>query len=127
MTTSHEESTGSARPWWPAMRAGLRLRCPRCGIGRLFAGFLTIAPACAHCGHDLSVYRTDDAPAYFTILIVGHIVVPLVLMVERGVAPPLWLHAAVWLPLTIGLSLAFLPRLKGAVLAVQWATRSAES
>lgn len=72
----------------------------------------------------LEPFRADDAPAYFTILVVGHIVVPLVLALERyGEQPPLWFHAALWLPLSVILALLLLPRFKGAVIALLWAHR----
>lgn len=71
----------------------------------------------------LEAYRADDAPAYFVIFIVGHIVVPLVLMVEKLWEPALWVHAMLWMPLSIGLSLLLLPRVKGAVIGLLWALR----
>ncbi len=81
---------------------------------------------CPACGLGLEPYRADDAPAYFTIFIVGHIVVPLVLVFERlADQPPLWLHALLWLPLSVVLSLLLLPRIKGAVIALLWAHRIA--
>ena len=77
---------------------------------------------CPSCDLALEPYRADDAPAYFTIFAVGHIVVPLVLMVERyGDQPPLWFHALLWLPLSVILALSLLPRIKGAVIALLWA------
>ena len=68
-------------------------------------------------------HRADDAPPYFTIVIVGHIVVPLLMTVELTYAPPLWLHLLLWLPLTAILSLALLPCVKGAIVGLQWAHR----
>ncbi len=65
--------------------------------------------------------RADDAPAYFVILIVGHIVVPLALVVEVAYAPPYWLHAVLWLPLTLGLAIGLLQPVKGAIVGWQWA------
>ncbi len=82
-----------------------------------------MAPACGDCRAGFEPYRADDAPAYFVIFIVGHIVVPLVLMVEKVWEPALWVHAALWMPLSIGLSLGLLPRVKGAVIGVLWALR----
>jgi uncharacterized protein (DUF983 family) len=73
------------------------------------------------CGEDFSHHRTDDAPAYFVILIVGHLVVPWVLVVEEVFAPSYWVHAAIWLPLIIGLSLGLLQPVKGTIVAWQWA------
>jgi uncharacterized protein (DUF983 family) len=105
----------------PAMARGALCRCPNCGKGRLFDGYLTVRHECAVCGEELYHHRADDAPPYFTILIVGHIIVSLVLAVEIEFAPPLWLHALLWIPLTISLSLALLRPIKGAVVGLQWA------
>jgi uncharacterized protein (DUF983 family) len=80
-----------------------------------------VREACPGCGEALHHHRADDAPAYFTILIVGHVIVGAVLPVERAFAPPLWLHALLWGPLTLALTLVLLPRIKGAVVALQWA------
>jgi uncharacterized protein (DUF983 family) len=104
-----------------ALRRGLRCRCPNCGEGRLFRAYLKVVDRCAVCGEDYSHHRADDAPAYFVILIVGHIVVPLVLIVEEGFAPPYWVHLALWPPLILGLSLGLLQPVKGAIVAWQWA------
>lgn len=113
----------AARDWLPALRRGWAGRCPSCGSRTLFTAYLKMAPACTSCGTDLEHYRADDAPAYFVIFIVGHIVVPLVLLVEKLYAPALWVHALLWLPLSTGLSLGLLPRVKGAVIGVLWALR----
>jgi uncharacterized protein (DUF983 family) len=113
------------RALWPALRRGLAGRCPSCGKGRMFRSYLKVHPHCESCGLDLAAFRSDDAPPYFTILIVGHIVLPAILMLERVVELPLWLLAAIWIPSTLALTLGLLPRVKGAVIAVQWATRSA--
>ena len=112
--------------FWTCVWRGWRGLCPRCGEGRLFSGFLKMRSHCPVCDLGLEPYRADDAPAYFTIFIVGHIVVPLVLAFEKyGQEPPLWLHAALWLPLSVGLALFLLPRIKGAVIALLWAHRIA--
>jgi uncharacterized protein (DUF983 family) len=104
-----------------ALKRGWRGRCPRCGEGALFGAFLKMRSHCPTCGQVFEPYRADDAPAYFTILAVGHIVVPLVLVLERyGNQPPLWFHALVWLPLSVLLALLLLPRIKGAVIALYW-------
>ncbi|MFN4283578.1 MAG: DUF983 domain-containing protein [Alphaproteobacteria bacterium] len=105
-----------------AMR-GLRRRCPRCGEGASFRGYLKIAAHCPACGVDLGSYRADDAPPYVTIFIVGHIVVPAMLLLEQSAHPATWVHMALWLPLTLALTLALLPAVKGALLGVQWALR----
>jgi uncharacterized protein (DUF983 family) len=112
---------------WPAMRNGLASRCPRCAEGHLYRAFLKINTTCAHCGLDLESYRADDAPAYFTIAIVGHIVVPAMLVLEQTIAPESWVHWALWLPVMLVLALGLLPRVKGAVMGVNWAVdRSAD-
>lgn len=111
------------RPLWQAVRRGFMLRCPKCGKGKLFRAFLKVADTCPHCGEELFHHQADDAPPYFTILIVGHIVVPLMLAVELEYLPPIWIHVAIWPTLTLGLSLLLLPRIKGAVVGLQWAAR----
>ena len=108
------------------MRRGWRGRCPRCAEGPLFGAFLKMRSHCPTCGLVLDPYRADDAPAYFTIFAVGHIIVPLVLILERyGNQPPLWFHAVLWLPLSVVMALILLPRIKGAVIALLWAHRIA--
>jgi uncharacterized protein (DUF983 family) len=103
----------------PVVR-GLFGRCPQCGEGHMFRAFLKVADSCPHCGEELYHHRADDFPAYCVILVVGHVIVTLALAVETEYAPPLWLHAAIWLPATIGLSLALLQPFKGAIVALQW-------
>jgi uncharacterized protein (DUF983 family) len=109
------------RDWMRAMLNGFRLRCPACGAGRLFGRYLKVHDACPGCGEALHHHRADDAPPYFTILIVGHVVVGAILPVERAFMPPLWVHGALWLPLAVAMSLWFLPRIKGAIVGLQWA------
>jgi uncharacterized protein (DUF983 family) len=103
-----------------AMRRGVLGRCPCCGEGRIFAGYIAPAASCESCGLDLARYRTDDAPSYFTILIVGHMVVPLMLALEMARHPPAALQLAVWLPATLLLTLVLLPRVKGALVGLLW-------
>ncbi len=105
-----------------AMWRGFRGRCPNCGQGRLFRAFLKVVERCEVCGTELFHHRADDAPPYFVILITGHIVVPIALLVETELGPPLWVHAAIWGPLTIALALALLQPVKGAIVGWQWAT-----
>jgi uncharacterized protein (DUF983 family) len=103
-----------------AMLRGFFQRCPRCGSGAMFGRFLTVNAQCPSCGLELHHQRADDAPPYFTILIVGHIVVPLLLMLEQRAAPPSWVHMVVWMPVILVLSLWLLPRVKGALIGLQW-------
>jgi uncharacterized protein (DUF983 family) len=87
----------------------------------MFSSYLGIQPKCPHCGEALHHQKADDAPPYFTIFIVGHTVIPLMLVVEKMWRPDLWVHFALWLPLTLGLTLWLLPRTKGATVGLQWA------
>ena len=111
------------RPIGRSLLAGLKCKCPNCGDGAIFDGYLTIRDACPDCGQELHHHQADDAPPYFAITIVGHIVVSLVVIVESQYRPALWIHAALWIPLTIMLALAFLRPIKGAIVAYQWALR----
>jgi len=111
------------RPVWPAMRNGLSRRCPQCGTGKIFEGYNKVLPTCSHCGLELHHQRADDAPAYFTILIVGHIIATSLVILEALAHPPVWVHMVIWIPLCIGLSLFLLPRVKGALIGLQWALR----
>jgi len=122
----HEPATASdnshrERPRWRSMRRSFLGHCPNCGRGKMFRAFLKVADRCPACGEVLHHHRADDAPAYFVILIVGHVVVPLSLGVEVAFAPPYWLHAVIWLPLTIGMAIGLLQPVKGAIVGWQWA------
>jgi uncharacterized protein (DUF983 family) len=112
-----------ARPTFRSMLRGALGRCPACGGRTLFSGYLTVSEACSVCDEQFSHHRADDAPPYFTMLIVGHVVVGLVLWAEIAYSPPLWLHLAIAGPLTLGLSLALLRPIKGAIVGLQWAQR----
>jgi uncharacterized protein (DUF983 family) len=111
----------SSRNWVQGVLRGLRRVCPACGKGPLYRSYLKVEPRCRACGHELDSYRADDAPPYFTILVVGHLIVPSILMVQLWAAPPEWVQLAVWLPLTVALTAALLPCIKGAVIGVHWA------
>jgi len=117
----HNGRSTGARPVLTSLLRGAAQKCPACGKGAMFRRYLKVADACPHCGEELHHHRADDAPPYFTIVIVGHIVVGLVLAVEMAYRPPLWVHAALWLPLTLILALTVLPIVKGALVALQWA------
>jgi uncharacterized protein (DUF983 family) len=111
------------RNWKSALLRGFRLKCPNCGKGRMMHAYIKVENTCANCGEPLHHHKADDAPPYFTITLVAHMVVPALLIVEKTAKPPLWLHAAIWLPLTLFLSLWFLPRIKGSIVGLQWAHR----
>ncbi len=89
----------------------------------MMAGYLEVRRSCASCGEDFQHHRADDAPAWATILIVGHVLVPGLLLIESNFHPPLWVHWSIWPALTLGLTLWLLPRVKGAIVAAQWAWR----
>jgi uncharacterized protein (DUF983 family) len=111
------------RDGWGAIKRGMASTCPACGKGRMFRALLKVNDDCPSCGEALHHHRADDFPAYLNIVIVGHIVVPLVLFVETAFAPAYWVHAMIWLPLTLILAFALMHPIKGAVVAWQWAMR----
>jgi uncharacterized protein (DUF983 family) len=115
-TVSNQQAVSISKAMW----RGFLGRCPNCGEGRLFGRFLKVKDACEACGEEFHHHRADDFPAYLVIVVVGHIIVPLVLSVETHYAPPYWVHLALWLPLTLGLSLGLLQPTKGLVVALQW-------
>jgi uncharacterized protein (DUF983 family) len=104
----------------------LRARCPRCGGGRLFQGFLTLRPSCERCGLDYSFADAADGPAVFVILISGFIVVFAALAVEFAYQPPYWVHAVLWLPLIALTTLGPLRPMKGVLIALQYHHKAAE-
>ena len=97
---------------------GLRGECPCCGTSPLFNGWLRVADSCPTCDTPLGQVRADDAPPYFTIFAVGHVIVPGMLWLEKAHAPDLWIHAAIWVPLTLALSLALMRPIKGATIGL---------
>jgi uncharacterized protein (DUF983 family) len=119
-STDHSQKSSLSR-FWQASWFGLQQRCPRCGRGHLFNKYLKVNATCSQCGLALSVYPSDDAPPYFTIMVVGHLIVPAILLLEELADPPGWLHLLLWLPLTALLTLILLPRIKGMVIAWHWA------
>lgn len=110
-----KESAGFSPLW-----AGFLCKCPNCCKGRLFDRFLKVAANCKACGYDLSKDDSGDGPAVFVILIVGFLVTFAALLVEVKYTPPYWLHAVLWLPLLLGLSLGLLQPFKGLLLAIQF-------
>jgi uncharacterized protein (DUF983 family) len=123
MSVTYEAGGEPPRPVWRAIRQGLACRCPSCGEGRLFERYTRVAPACVACGTEFHHQRADDAPPYVVMMIVGHVLVGGALALERALHPDLWVHMAIWIPATIVMSLALLPPVKGAVIAIQWANR----
>ena len=113
------------RPSTPvAIFRGALGRCPRCGQGRLLHRYIKLVDRCAVCGEAYGHFRTDDAAPWLTILVVGHLTVPVILISEMNFQPPLPLALAIYLPLIVGLTLFLLPRCKGVMAAVLWAMKA---
>ncbi len=111
------------RPLKPALLRGWRRRCPNCGSGPMLRGYLKVRESCPVCGEALHHQRADDGPAYLTILIVGHLMAPLILWAFTHYRPDPLVLATVFSIGTVALSLYLLPRLKGALVGLQWAKR----
>ena len=107
--------------------AGLAGRCPNCGEGPLFDGFLKVAPTCEACRYDLSKADSGDGPAVFVILIAGFLVAFAALFTEIAWRPPIWVHLVVWLPLTLIVCLGLLRPMKGLMLAAQFMNKASEA
>ena len=103
---------------------GLAGRCPRCGRGRLFAGFISPAPRCAVCGLDLKFADAGDGPAVFVTLLAGFLVLGLALWTEVTFEPPIWVHLVIFLPLTLVVCLGLLRPLKGVLIALQYRNKA---
>ena len=116
-------SDAQDRAVWPAIKRGWRQTCPCCGNGKMFKSYLKVNDACPACGTELHHHRADDAPPYFVMMITAHVVVGGILLLEKNFALDLWLQLAIWLPVTVLLSLWLLPRVKGALIGYQWALR----
>jgi uncharacterized protein (DUF983 family) len=104
---------------------GLACKCPRCGRGKLFAGFLNLRPRCESCGLDYAFIDTGDGPAIFIIMLAGAIVVGCALIVEVKYQPPFWLHAVLWLPLILATTLLPLRSMKALLIALQFHHKAA--
>jgi len=104
---------------------GLACKCPRCGQGKLFSGFLGLRPRCDVCGLDYAFIDTGDGPAIFIIMLAGAIVVGCALVVEVKYQPPFWLHALLWLPLILATTLLPLRSMKALLIALQFHHKAA--
>lgn len=117
--------TGEFPPVDP-IKVGLQGCCPRCGRGKLFDGFLKLKPRCSGCGLDYAFADAGDGPAVFVMLIVGFLIIGLALWFDSVFAPPVWLHALIWLPLTVIVSLLLLRKFKGIMVALQYRNNASE-
>jgi uncharacterized protein (DUF983 family) len=111
------------RPMRPAMLRGFRRRCPQCGQGMLFDGYLKVRDECPVCREEFHHHRADDGPAYLTILIVGHILAPMIHIIYSNFRPEPLVFASMLTVAAVAMSLFLLPRLKGVVVAIQWSRR----
>lgn len=123
MTDSTQMIEPEERPLKPALLRGWRRRCPNCGAGPMLRGYLKVRDTCPVCGEELHHHRADDGPAYLTILIVGHLMAPMLLFTFTKWRPEPMVLAVGFTIGTVALSLYLLPRLKGALVAMQWANR----
>ncbi len=115
--------TSPNRETKPALWRGWQQRCPNCGTGPLYQAYLKTCDQCDTCGQDLANHRADDGPAYLTILVVGHLLAPVMHVVYFQLRPGPWISILVFSVLCLALTLYLLPRLKGCVIAYQWAKR----
>lgn len=118
----------TARPERPttlnALVRGALGRCPRCGRGPLLCRYIKVVGECEACGEPFGHFRADDAPPWLTILLVGHLIAPVFLLIEENFELTVASELAILLPSVIGLTLALLPRCKGAILAAMWLTKA---
>lgn len=117
----NQETIRPVRATWTAIKRGLLGKCPHCGEGKLFASFIKTVDTCEVCSEEMYHHRADDLPAYLVVVLVGHIVVGAFMGVEATSTLSTWQHLAIWVPLTIILSLAMLRPIKGGVVGMQWA------
>ena len=115
----------AGRPALSPLVTGLGGRCPRCGRGRMFSGFLTVAPTCAVCGLDFGFADAGDGPAVFVTLIGGFVVLGAALALEIAYEPPFWVYPLIFVPMTLIVCLGLLRPFKGLLIASQYANRAA--
>jgi uncharacterized protein (DUF983 family) len=106
--------------------ASLLGRCPRCGLGALYSGYLTIAPSCSVCGLDFATFDVGDGAAALVILVVGAVVCAAALWVEFTFQPPTWVHVVLWTPTIAILTFFSLRAIKSALLVLQYRHRAGE-
>ena len=119
-------SAGGSYPRLSPFKTGLACRCPRCGRGRIFSGFLKIADRCPVCGLDLGGEDAGDGPAVFIILFMGAVVVLLALLTEAWFSPPYWVHLVLWGPMILIGSLLLMRPFKGIMVALQYRHKAGE-
>ena len=127
MTDGASPATGmpdiSDRMLWRSIGRGFLCRCPKCGTGKLFDGYLKSVDHCAVCHEEFTHHRADDLPPYLTVFVVGHLVIALFMAAEQMADLSLIAHLAIWIPITLVLCLALLRPFKGATIGLQWSMR----
>ena len=121
----HDGARPDERSVWLSMWRGLLCRCPNCGNGRLFAGYLTVASECDRCGEDFTGEEAHDFPPYVTIFIVAHVIGTLIMIAEAMLDWSMLTHILVWSAVTLIMCFAIMKPVKGAVVGLQWALRMA--
>ena len=116
-----EEDRSIVRSMW----RGFLCRCPNCGEGKLFSGYLTVAPECDVCREDFTGEEAHDLPPYVTVFVVGHVVVTLLMIAEANTDWSLVTHLVVWSLATVVMCFAMMKPVKGSVVGLQWALRMA--
>lgn len=121
MTEIYTNTRRAERSVGQAMWRGLLGKCPHCGEGKLFRAYLKPVDRCEHCGEEMHHHRADDLPAYLVVVVVGHIVVAGFMGTETMFPLSTWQHLAIWVPITLAMTLGMLQPVKGAVVGLQWA------
>lgn len=111
------------RPLGRSIMRGMLSRCPACGNGHLFRAWLKPVDECASCGEDMHHQRSDDLPPYISIMILGHVAVGGFMMTDTVFLVPMWVHFAIWVPITILVALLTIQPIKGGVIGLQWALK----
>ncbi len=111
------------RPLGRSIMRGMLSRCPACGNGHLFRAWLKPVDQCASCGEDMHHQRSDDLPPYISIMILGHVAVGGFMMTDTVFLVPMWVHFAIWVPITILVALLTIQPIKGGVIGLQWALK----
>lgn len=115
--------TGTVSP----IIAGMRCKCPKCGMGDVFEGYLTFRKSCDHCAASFEIEDAGDGPAFFVIMLVGFLVVPLALGTQIALSPPIWVQLILWMPISIGLCVWLLRPFRALMLALQLRNKAEEA
>jgi uncharacterized protein (DUF983 family) len=117
------DTPDAERPLGRSIMRGMLNRCPACGSGKLFRAFLKPVDHCAACGEAMYHQRADDLPPYIVILVLGHVVVGGFMLTDMAFVLPVWVHLAIWTPITIITALVSIQPIKGGVIGLQWALK----